>query len=135
MRALEDLGKLILRLAVAVLLVFHGIAKVRGGVGFIEGLLSNAGLPQVLAYGVFVAEILAPVLLILGVFTRPAAVVIVIDMVMAILLALRDQIGVIKEQGGGWAIELEMFFLLASFAIACLGSGRFALSRGMGRWD
>jgi putative oxidoreductase len=135
MRALEDLGKLILRLAVAVLLVLHGIAKVRGGVGFIEELLANAGLPAFIAYGVYLAEILAPVLLILGVFTRPAALVIVFDMVMAMTLALRDQIGTIKEQGGGWAVELEMFFLLASLAIACLGSGRFALSRGLGRWD
>lgn len=135
MRALEDLGKLILRLAVATLMLFHGIFKVRGGVGFIEGLLADAGVPTFVAYGVFVAEILAPVLLILGVFTRPAGLVIAFDMFMAIVLALRGQVGVVKEAGGGWGVELEMFFLLSGLAIACLGSGRFALSRGVGRWD
>jgi|SRR5687767_15897878 putative oxidoreductase len=129
----DDLGKLILRLTVAGLMLFHGVAKVKGGVGFVEGLLAQNGLPGVLAYGVYVLEIVAPILLILGLMTRLAALAIIFDMLAAIFLVLRPRMFSINQMGGGWAIELEMFFLLASLAIFFLGSGRYAL--GHSRWD
>ena len=133
--ALEDWGKLLLRLAVAGLLLLHGIAKVQGGVGWIAAPLAAVGLPAFLAYGAFVGEVLAPVLALIGKFTRIAGVLIAINMLTAILLVLRDQVFEWKEQGGGLAIELELLFLLGGLAIALLGSGRLALSRGQGRWD
>jgi putative oxidoreductase len=129
----DDLGKLILRLTVAGLMLFHGVAKVKGGVGFITGLLAQNGLPGFLAYGVYVLEIVAPILLILGLLTRLAALGIVADMVVAIGLVLRNQIFSVRQMGGGWAIELEMFFLLTALAIFFFGSGRYGLGRG--RWD
>lgn len=131
----DDMGKLILRLTVAGLMLFHGIAKAKGGVGFISGLLGQHGLPAFLAYGVYVAEIVAPVLLILGVLTRLAALVIAFDMVMAVLLALRGRMFSINPMGGGWAIELEAFYFFASIAIFFLGAGRYSLAKRSGRWD
>ena len=41
----SDLGRLVLRLALGILVLMHGIAKLRGGVGPIEGMLEGAGLP------------------------------------------------------------------------------------------
>jgi putative oxidoreductase len=55
-------------------------------------------------------------------------------MVMAIVLVQRDKFFA-RNQGGGWGVELEMLFLLGSVAIFFLGSGRYAVSRGKGRWD
>jgi putative oxidoreductase len=132
--AWEDSGKLLLRLTVAVLLMLHGIAKLRSGIGWMEGLLSGFGLPAFIGYGVYVGELLAPLLLIVGKFTRLAGLVIAFNMLAAIVLAQRDKIAALN-QGGGWAIELEMFFLLGGIVIFLLGSGRYALSRGLGRWD
>ena len=51
-----DLGKLILRLTLGLLLLLHGIAKLESGVGWISGSLQGYGLQGFLAYGVFIGE-------------------------------------------------------------------------------
>jgi putative oxidoreductase len=109
----------------------------KGGVGFIQGLLAQNSLPGFLAYGAFVGEVVAPILLILGILTRPAALLVVVQMLFAIFLARRGDIFTINPvmRGGGWAIELEMFFLLAALAIFFLGAGRYSLAKRPGRWD
>jgi putative oxidoreductase len=133
--ASDDWGKLVLRLTVAGLMLFHGIFKVQNGIDWMAGPLGAAGLPAFVGYGVYVAEIVAPILIILGKFSRLAGLIIAFDMLMAIFLVLRPRMFTISERGGGLAIELELFFLLGGLAIALLGSGRFAVSGGRGRWD
>ncbi len=66
----EDLGKLILRISIGGLLLFHGIFKITHGIGFLHGLLEAKGWPTFLAYGAYVGEVVAPILVILGVLTR-----------------------------------------------------------------
>jgi putative oxidoreductase len=100
-----------------------------------EGPLSAVGLPAFVAYGVYVGEIVAPIFVIVGKYTRLAGLVIAFDLLMAILLVQRQRIFSVNPQGGGLAIELELFFLMGGLAIALLGSGRYALSRGNGRWN
>lgn len=131
----EDWGKLLLRLTIGVLLLLHGVAKVKNGVGWMAGPLGAAGLPAFIAYGVYVGEVVAPLLLIAGKWTRLAGLVVAFNMIAAILLVRRNDIVALSEQGGGWAIELEMLFLLGGIAIFLLGSGKYAISRGAGRWD
>src|SRR5512146_2036707 len=110
----DDMGKLSLRMAAGGILLFHGIFKLTHGVDWIKGPLAAHGLPGFLAYGAYVGEILAPILIILGYRTRVAALVVVFDILMAIFLVLRQQIFAVKEMGGGWAIEIEAFLILAS---------------------
>ncbi len=129
-----DAGRLVLRLAVGVLLLLHGISKMRNGIGWMEGMLGAVGLPAFIGYGAYVGEVVAPLFLIVGQFTRIAGLVVAFNMLSAIVLALRDKIGTLN-QGGGWAIELEMLFLLGGVTIFLLGSGRYALSKGTGKWD
>ena len=126
----DDVGKLLLRLTVGVLLLFHGIAKVPRGVAWIEGPLGELGLPGFLSYGVYVGEIVAPVFLILGLWTRPAALVVAFNMFMAILLAHRDVVFSLRERGGGWAIEHEALFLFGARVLLFLGGGRYGLRKG-----
>jgi putative oxidoreductase len=130
----DDIGKLIVRLAIGGLLLFHGIAKLSNGIGWMGGMLGSIGLPAFVGYGVYVGEIVAPLLILAGKFTRPAGLVVAFNMLVATLLARRDSIGKLN-QGGGWDIELEMLFLLGGAALWFLGSGRFAASQGKGRWD
>lgn len=121
-----DLGKLILRLTLGGLLLFHGISKLLNGVGFIEGQLASHGIPAFFAYGVFIGELLAPLMVILGYQTRIGALIIVFNMLVAIALVHTHEL---MELGGngGWALELQGFFLFTALALIFLGPGRYKL--------
>jgi putative oxidoreductase len=81
-------GKLVLRLTVGILMLFHGVSKLMhsGSVDFIGSKLTEAGLPALLAYGVYVGEVVAPVMILLGVFSRVGGLIVVINMLFAVLL-------------------------------------------------
>ena len=132
---MNDAGKLILRLAVGILMAFHGVSKLRHGVAWMAGPLGAHHLPAFLAYGVYVAEVVVPILLILGIFSRPAALVIVFEMIMALYLVLDGKAFTLDRQTGALLSELQFLYMLGALAIACLGSGRYAVSKGRGRWD
>ncbi len=135
MAKLDNLGKLLLRLSVAAVVLFHGVSKMAHGVEWIKGPLGAVGLPGFLAYGAYAGEVLAPILLIAGYRSRAAALVVAFDLLMAIFLVLRSHIFAVKEMGGGWAIELEALIVFGSLAIFCLGGGRYSLTGGGHRWD
>lgn len=121
-----DLGKLIIRLTLGALLLFHGISKLINGVGFIEGELASHGLPTFMAYGVFIGEILAPLMVLLGYQTRIGALLIVFNMLVAIALVHSHQLMTLKSNGG-WSLELQGFFLFSALAVIFLGPGRYKL--------
>jgi len=124
-----DVGLLVLRIAVAVIVIFHGLFKLKHGVAWIGGPLGKLGLPAWLAYGTYVAELIAPVLLVLGILARWAALAIAFDMFTAMLLVLRPRIAMISPSGGGWGVELEALICLSALTIAIAGTGRFAALR------
>lgn len=130
----EDWAKLVLRLTLGILTLLHGIAKLQSGPGFVLGLVQQAGLPSFLAYGVYIGEVLAPVLVIVGLFTRPAALVIVINMLVAFSLVHMSQIFTLGKQGG-WALELQGFYLFTALVVALLGAGRFSVGGRQGRFN
>ncbi|MDT0619286.1 DoxX family protein [Salinisphaera sp. P385] len=121
-----DIGKLILRAYIGLAMLGHGIPKILGGIGGIEGMLANQGLPGLLAYGVYVGEVVAPVMLILGLYARIGGVLVVINMLFAIALAHTGEIFALTERGA-WALELQGFFLFGGLAVALIGGGRYAL--------
>ena len=130
----NDLGKLLLRFSVGGLMLFHGIHKLESGLGFIEKSLVDAGLPAFLSYGVLVGEILAPLLVVLGILSRPAALLEAFVMVMAVYLVHADELFSLTQHGGH-ALELQFLYLFGSLAIVFLGSGTYSVSRGRGLWD
>lgn len=123
----EAVGKLILRLALGVIVLLHGVAKLRGGIDGIEQLVVAHGLPAFVAYGAYVGEVLAPALLILGFYARVGAVLIAVNMLVAIFLAHSAEIFTLGPQGG-WALELQGMLLFAAIASALLGPGRPAIN-------
>lgn len=133
-RGHDDLGKLILRIVLALLLLFHGLSKIAGGIGFIEGMLQKAGLPGMLGYLVYVGEVLAPLLILIGVFTRAAAAVVAINMVVAVLLAHAGEFLTLSDTGG-WALELQGLYLGSAIALVFLGAGRYSLGGLAGRYN
>lgn len=133
-QAREDQGKLVLRIVLAILILFHGVSKLVGGVGFIAGMLQKAGLPGAFAYLVYIGEVVAPLMILFGVFTRAAALVVAINMVVALLLVHTAQFFTLNEQGG-WALELQGMYLGSAIALALLGAGRYSLGGTAGRWN
>lgn len=123
-----DLGKLVLRLAVGILILLHGIAKLKGGLAGIVGMVEAAGLPGFLGYGVLIGEVLAPILVIVGFYARAGGVLIALNMIVAIALAHLGQLGQLNEQGG-WALELQGMFLAGAVAIALFGPGGYGINR------
>lgn len=124
----NDMGKLILRLTLGVLILLHGIDKLVHGVGPIQGMVTGAGLPAFLAYGVYLGEVLGPVLLILGFYARIGAVLIALNMIVAIGLAHSGEIFTLNNHGA-WAIELQGMYLLSAVALAIMGPGSIGINR------
>lgn len=131
---MDDTGKLILRANLAVLLLLHGIAKITGGVDPIMGMLQRSGLPGEMAYLAYVGEVVAPLLILVGVFTRLAALVVVVNMLFAIYLAHQNEIFSLTKNGG-WALELQGFFLVTAVVVVLMGAGRYSLGGVRGKYN
>jgi len=125
---MHDLGRLLLRIALGVLILLHGIAKLRGGMSGIEGMVVAQGLPAFLAYGVLVGEVLAPLMLIAGFHARIGGALVAVNMLFAIALAHMGQLGRLNASGG-WALELQGMFLAAAVAVVLLGPGRYGINQ------
>nr|WP_315593903.1 DoxX family protein [uncultured Cupriavidus sp.] len=130
----QDLGKAILRIVLGVLILVHGIAKLMAGPGFVVQVVTQAGLPAALAYGVYIGEVVAPVLLIIGLWSRLAALIVAVNMVFAFALVHAKQLGEMAPTGG-WALELQGMYLAAALAVALLGAGRFSIGGIDGKWN
>ena len=125
---LTEIGKLILRLTLGILVLFHGMDKLVHGIGPIQEMVTGRGLPGFLAYGVYLGEVLGPLLLVVGFHARIGAGLIAINMVIAILLVhTGDLLGLSPH--GGWRLELQGMYLVTALALVCLGPGRFSLNQ------
>ena len=124
----QDTGKLILRLTLGILLLLHGIAKLMGGVSGIEKMLEGVGLPSFVALGAYVGEVLAPLLVLTGFYARVGAAMIVVNMLFAVGLVHQADLATLTK-GGGYALELQAFFLFTALALALMGPGRFSINR------
>ena len=129
----EDIGKLVLRVVVAGLMLLHGVAKLRHGIGFIASTVHEHGLPTAFAYGVYLGEVVGPVLVLAGVLTRAGAALEAFDMLVAIWLSHSGQIFSLNK-AGGWSLELQALYLFGALAVVLLGPGRYAISRGKDRF-
>lgn len=122
-----DLGLLYLRLSLGVMMLLHGVAKLTGGLGFVEETLFKEGFPEFLAYGVIVGEVVAPIAIIVGFRTRLAAAVLAFNCFAAAWLVHSEDF-LKLNQFGGWAVELLGLYFFGAIALVCTGSGKYALS-------
>ena len=115
-----NVGLLILRVFIGGALLTHGWGKMFGGLdGFTQGVAGmNIPLPQVSAFLAAFAESFGAILLALGLLTRPAAFLIVVNMAVAICVA----------HGGQPFASQEMAWLYLVPAL-------FFLLKGAGRWS
>jgi putative oxidoreductase len=121
-----EVARLLLRLSLGVLILFHGIHKVIYGIGGVKAMLSSSGLPEVLAYGVYVGELIAPIFIILGLYARVASLVLAFNMLVAIFLAYGFSFSLAKY--GGLSMESPLIFMIMSILVALLGSGKYSVN-------
>jgi putative oxidoreductase len=127
----DDIGKLIGRLSVSVLLLFHGVHKLLNGIDPIKNMVTGHHLPEALSYGVYLGELVGPVLVAIGFFSRVGGALIALNLVAAVYLAQLHNLFALNGQGG-YALELEVFYLLGGVCVMLSGAGRFSLGGANG---
>ena len=130
----DDLGRLILRLTLGILVLMHGLSKLFNGIGGIESMLTAQGFPAFFAWGAYIGEIVGPVLVILGIYCRLGALLIVLNMIVAVLLAHMNHLFMLTNSGG-WQLELQGMFLFTAVALMLMGAGAYSLGGRNGRWN
>ncbi len=125
---MDDLGKLILRLTLGILVLLHGVAKIKSGVGFLMPMVQGIGLPPWVAYGVFLGEVLGPVMIIIGMFSRTGAFLIFANMLFAVVLVHRPELFTMGKQAG-YALELQAMYLFSALALVFMSPGQYAMTK------
>jgi putative oxidoreductase len=128
----SDIGLLIIRIALGGIIFFHGFHKLMHGIDDQFQILSSNGIPGQFIYFVYVSEVLAPVLIVLGILTRLSNLTIIVTMIV-VFYALPFPIGL--DEHGAMNIESQLYFLLLSVALFFTGPGRYVLKKNnSGNW-
>jgi putative oxidoreductase len=129
-----DAAVLLLRLGLAAVMFPHGAQKVLGWFGghglsaAMQGLTEHLHVPVPLAVLVILAEFFGPLLLVVGLLTRVAALAIGVDMFVAMLkvhLANGFFLNWTGQQKGE-GIEYFVYAVVVAAAITIVGAGRFS---------
>lgn len=132
----EHLGLLFLRIGVGGLMIFHGFHKLitENGHQGVQDLLASKGLPTWLWLGVPVGEVIAPLLILIGVATRLSSALVAVTMAVSIYLAFGAGGFSIDGSTGGLVAELNLLFFFGSLALLCLGAGQYSAYTGANKW-
>lgn len=123
-----DFGLLVLRITFAILTIMHGWFHLTTGTERVRGMLSSMELPEVLAYGVLIGELVAPVLILVGYYTRWASVIAVINFIATIAIGHPAEIFKLTPTGGS-AIELNLLYMVIPLALIFTGAGKYAINK------
>lgn len=133
MDRLASLAPLVVRAIVGTIMTAHGLQKLFAGPANFGTGLAGLGvpLPTLMAFVVVFVELIGGILLILGLFSRLAALLLIIDLVVAILL-VKVNVGFLSPEGGGVGAELDLALIAGFLAILLAGPGRLSLDRALG---
>jgi putative oxidoreductase len=131
---MDDLGKLIVRLTVAVLTAFHGVGELGQGLAPVKHAYVTHGIPEGLAATIYLGHLVGPALVILGLFTRLGAFLIALQAFIIILLVHLGELFLLTPNGG-YKLELQTFYLFTAIAVTLFGAGRYSLGGRDGRWN
>jgi len=121
-----DIAKLLLRVSLGILILFHGIHKLIYGISAVKSMVVSTGLPEFFSYGVYGGELIAPIFIILGLYARVAAALLAVNMFVAIYLAYGFSWSLSKYGGLSW--ETPLLFFIMSLLVVLLGSGKYAVN-------
>lgn len=122
LNSLRPLALLLLRIALGVVFVFHGYPKLAHSSAALQGVFQQHGLPGYFVYVAGVLETFGGGLLVAGLFTRAAALLLAIEMGVAIAK--------MHSGHGPMAVheyEFPLALATACFALATVGAGLLSL--------
>src|SRR5215467_14766353 len=124
LNALQPFGLLALRLVLGVIFFYHGYPKLAHLGNGMQSLFTEHGLPGYFLYISGVLEVFGSLMLMLGLFTRPAALLLAVEMAVAIWK--------VHSSKGYLAVheyEFPLALAVACFALATVGAGAFSLDK------
>src|SRR5918997_2670391 len=132
-RGAAGYAPLVVRVLVGVIMAAHGWQKLQGGPSGFGQALAGLGvpLPELMAYVVTFVELVGGVLLIVGLLSRLAALLLTINLVVAILL-VKVNIGLIAAPQQGAGAELDLALIAGFLVILLMGPGSVSLDRVLG---
>ena len=133
MNRLAEFAPLVVRVIVGVIMAAHGLQKFLAGPANFGGFLAQLGVPAptLMGYVVTLVELGGGILLIIGLFSRLAALLLTIDLLVAILL-VKVNVGFLSPQGGGAGAELDLALIAGFLVILLAGAGRISLDYTLG---
>ena len=115
----KNLGLLLLRLAAGGMFLMAGIMKLQG-MDMTVGFFASVGLGAFWAWVVTIAEVVGGAMVLLGVFTRKAALVLAMIMVFAVIL--------VTSKAGWMASQAPVLLFVISMALALIGGGNYSVT-------
>jgi putative oxidoreductase len=133
LNSLQPLALVLLRAALGIIFITHGYPKLIHG-AVMQGFFIEHGLPGYFVYVAGVAEFFGGGLLILGLFTRGAAVVLTLEMCVAIW-RVHSSHGILAV----YDYEFPLMMAAGCFVLAAVGGGLISVDHplfgnGGGRW-
>ncbi len=125
--AQSDWAILVLRLTLGLIFIAHGWSKLKNFSGTVSWLGGDGFKPGWLWATLLTAnESLGGICILVGVFVQPAALLLVISMMVAFLYELK------KKKPFFNHLELDLILIAALLLLSTLGNGFFALGNTLG---
>ncbi|MCF6136618.1 DoxX family protein [Pseudalkalibacillus berkeleyi] len=121
----NEIGALVLRIALGIIFFVHGLSKFQGGIENVAGWFSSIGLPGFLAYAVAIVELVGGIALILGLGTRVVSAMLGIIMLVAIFKVKLAAGFMGNGEMAGY--EFDLALLAMSVYLTAAGSKLFAV--------
>jgi putative oxidoreductase len=136
-RATTGMAAVAVRLAVGVIIAYHGWQKLDGGVSNFAGFIESLDLPAptVLVYIVTTLELVGGIMIVIGLLTRLPALLLAIEMLFTAFLVKVNKLdlGLIAPgDAPGTGVELDLLILAGALALVLMGPGPASVDRALG---
>jgi len=118
----NDIGLLVLRLAVAIIFIYHALPKMKNA----KGMAQMVGMPAGMVLMLGMVELVASIGLIVGFYTQPSALLLAIVMVGAIgMKTMKWGVPFAAMDKTGW--EFDLILLAANIILLVNGGGAIGI--------
>ena len=126
---LKPVGLLLLRVAVGVIFIYHGYPKLFGHTRDAMQSFTHMGLPGYFVYIAGVIEFFGGCMLVAGLFTRVAGLLLAIEMAVGLWRVHN----IISNPMAVRNYELPLVLAVSTFALATLGAGLISFDQALFR--
>jgi putative oxidoreductase len=123
---LKPVSLLLLRLALGVIFIFHGYPKLAHAQQWVQNF-RHMGFPGYFAYIAGILEVFGGAMLILGLFTRIAGLLLAIEMGIALTMVH----GLLSNPSNVKNYELPLALCVSAFVLATVGAGLISIDQGL----